>query len=208
MVEPGHDALEPEQLAGGDATRVNWTAVAVVVVLIAGAVLLARAAHHDARPAAHRQQSTVPAPAPAPTATVAPKVHVGSVFLEHLLQCTRTDHRHVLSVAVGVTNLGAHPLELLGATGLTSDAVLVQPLSARIGTRGCAGASASPPVRIGPGRDAVVTLAFRIGAVCPRHALVSARVSFDGGAAGVVHADSSQLADLDRLRFVQCAATA
>lgn len=205
MVDPGHEH-EPEQLPGGNAPRVNMTAVAVLVVLIAGAVLLARAAHHDTRPAAAHRHQSIP-PGPTPTGTVAPKVHVGSVFLEHLLQCTRTDHRHMLSVALGVTNLGAHPLLLLGATGVSSDAVLVQPLGVRIGASGCKGSTTPMPVRIRPGRDAVVTLAFRIGAACPRHALVSARVSFDGGSAGVVHADSSQLANLDRLDFAQCGAT-
>src|SRR4051812_34343882 len=107
------DAREPEQLAGGDGPRVNWTAVAVAVVLVAGAVLLAHAAQHDT-PAntAHRHRSLPPAPAP--TAATRP-VHAGSVFFERMLGCTRTDHRHRLSVAFGVTNLGSRPLTLLGA---------------------------------------------------------------------------------------------
>lgn len=198
------DDHEPEQLAGGDGARLSWTAVAAVLVLIAAAVLLARAAHHDTRAAAHRHERSVQ---PAPAATT-PVIKVGTVFLAHMLQCTRTDHRHQLSVAVGVTNLGSHSLTLINAAGVTSDAVLVQPLGVGIGTSGCASSALQHPVRIGPGRDAVVTLAFRVGAACPRHALVSARVSFDGGHAGVVHADSSQLENLDRLGFVQCGATA
>jgi hypothetical protein len=204
MVDRHDDGHGPEQLAGGDGPRLNWTAVAVVVVLIAAAVVLARSAHHEKTAAADRHQHAVP-PAPAPTS---PVIKVGTIFLAHMLQCTRTDHRHQLSVAVGVTNLGSHSLTLLNATGITSDAVLVQPLGVRIGTDGCASSTLEHPVRIGPGRDAVLTLAFRVGASCPRHALVSARVSFDGGSAGVVHADSSQLENLDRLDFVQCAARA
>ena len=161
--------------------------------------MLARAAHHDARPAVAHHRLTVP-PAPAP----APAVHVGSVFLEHLLQCTETDHRHRLSVALGVTNLGGRALLLVGAAGVSSDVRVVQPTTVRFGTQGCGRGGASPPVRLQPGGDAVVMLAFRIGRTCPRHALVSARVAFDGGPVGIVHADSSQLANLDVLGFVQC----
>jgi hypothetical protein len=206
MVHPDDDADEPEQLAGGDGPRLNWAAVAVVVVLIAGAVLLARAGHHHTRSAtARHKQTTLPAPAPAP-APAAPKVHLGSVFLQHLLQCTRTDHRHMLSVALGVTNLGDRSLLLLGASGVSSDEFLVQPSSVRIGTQPCGRRPSSVHrVLLGPGHDAVVMLAFRVGTACPSHALVSARVSFDGGPAGVIHADSSQLANLDKLKFTQCA---
>jgi hypothetical protein len=208
MVEPDHDRHEPEQLTGGDGPRVRWTAAVAVAVLVAGAVLLARAGHHPVRPsAAHHHVALPPAPAPTATATT-PAVHVGSVFLEHLLQCTHTDHHHRLSVALGVTNLGGRSLLLVSAVGVSSDIVLVQPTSVRVGTQPCGAAPARGPVRLGPGADAVITLAFRIGAACPRHALVSARVSFDGGSAGIVHADSAQLANLGRLDFVQCGPTA
>jgi len=206
MVDPGYDEQEPEpeQLSGGAGPRPNWTAVAAVVVLLAGAVLLARAAHHDARQSAARhKQATQPLPLPGPTAVR--RVHVGSVFIEHLLRCTRTDHRHHLSVAMGLTNLGGHPLQLVGVSGVSSDLVLVRPVGFQIGRQACAGAPASVPFRLAPGGDAVVTVTFRVGSVCPRHALVSAQVAFDAGSAGVVHADSSQLANLDRLNFAQCA---
>ena len=204
MAEPGRDEHEPEQLAGGDGPRLNWSAIAVVLVLVAGAVLLARANHHDARPAANRHhQSTRPLPLPAPTKVR--RVHIGSVFIEHLLQCTRTDHRHHLSVAMGVTNLGGHALRLVGASGITSNAFLVAPVGFQVGTQPCAGTPSAVPFRIAPGHDAVVTVTFRVGPVCPRHALVSAQVAFDAGSAGVVHADTSQLANLDLLNFAQCA---
>ena len=202
MPEPGHDEHEPEQLSGGDGPRLNWSAIAVVIVLVAGALVLARANHHHAHPAADgHQRSSQPLPVPSSV----PRAHVGSVFLGHLSQCTRTDHRHHLSVAVGVTNLGGHSLQLVSAAGVSSDLVLVQPVGVRFGTRSCAGTAAAVPFRLSPGDDAVVTLTFRVGALCPRHALVSAQVAFDAGSAGVVHADSSQLADLDKLRFTQCA---
>lgn len=204
MVEPGHGEHEPERLSGGDVSRLNWSAIAVVVVLVAGAVLLLRANHHDARPAANRHHRSVqPLPLPAPTSVR--RLHIGSVFIEHLLQCTRTDHRHHLSVAMGVTNLGGHALRLVGAAGVTSDAFLVAPVGFQIGTQACDRAPATVPFRLAPGRDAVVTVTFRVGSACPRHALVSAQVAFDAGSAGVVHADSSQLANLDQLNFVQCA---
>jgi hypothetical protein len=203
MVDLRDDEGEPEQLAGGDVPRLNWSVIAVVVVLVAGAVLLARANHHD-RPAADRHQlPTQPLPAPEPTSVR--RAHLGSVFLEHLPQCTRTDHRHRLSLAMGVTNLGGHGLRLVGASGVTSNALVVAPVGFRIGSEPCASAPGTVPFFIAPGHAAVVALTFRVGSVCPRHALVSAEVAFDAGAAGVVHADSSQLANLDQLNFVQCA---
>lgn len=202
MVDPDGVAPPPEQLPGGDRPRVNWSAVAVVLVLVAGAVLLARVAHHNHRQrAAEHQQHPVPAPA---LPSAAPQVHLGSVFLEQLTRCTHTDHQHVLSLGFGVTNLGAHPLVLVGAAGITTDAVLVHPLGSRIGTEGCGQSVSGHPVRLDPGGDAVVTVAFRIGVTCPRRAFVSARLSFDGGPAGIVHADYSQL-PVDRFAFVQCA---
>lgn len=203
MGDPGYDEHEPEQLSGGDGPRLNWSAIAVVVVLVAGAVLLVRANHHDSRTAANRHKESTALPLPAPSSVR--RVHVGSVYLQHMLQCTRTDHRHHLSVALGVTNLGGNSLRLVDASGVSSDAVLVQPLGFRVGKRSCASSAAAVPFRLAPGADAVVTFTFRVGSLCPRHALVSARVAFDAGSSGVVHADSSQLANLDLLRFVQCA---
>ena len=201
MVEPDRDEHEPEQLSGGDSPRVNWPAAAVVVVLIVGAVLLARAAHHASRPAASRHPQTS-SPAPSPAAP-SPQVHVGSVFLERL--CARTDHQHFLAMALGVTNLSAHRLVLLGATGVSSDDRLVQPLDSVAGSQGCgAQRVTAKPVRLAPGDAARVAVTFRIGTACPRQAFVSARVSFDGGRFGVVHADYSELA-LAPMTFVQCA---
>lgn len=201
MVDPRRDE-QPEQLTGGEGTRPRWSVLAVVAVLVAAGVALGRTTHHPTHPAAAQHRTVQPAPA----ATTARRVHLGSVFLEHLAQCTRTDHRHHLTVALGVTNLGGDPLVLVGATGISSDSLLVQPVGVSVDTKTCTGASAQTPFELDPGADAVVTLAFRIGAVCPRHALVSARVSFDGGAAGVIHADSSLLANLDKVGFTQCGA--
>jgi hypothetical protein len=81
----------------------------------------------------------------------------------------------------------------------------VQPIAVRIGRRGCASSSPDDTLRLAPGAAAVVNLGFRVGPDCPRHALVSARVSFDAGTAGILHADSSQLANFEKLSFVQCA---
>lgn len=202
MIDPDRDAANPERLSGGEGLRVNWTAVAVVVVLVAGAIVLARAAHRDPpHHAADHRPNVVPAPA---LPSTGPQVHLGSVFLERLMRCTRTDHQHMLSLGLGVTNLGSRSLVLVGASGITSDAVLVQPVGSRIGTAGCGQSAPEQSVHLDPGGAAVVTVAFRVGAACPRRAFVSARVSFDGGRAGIVHADYSEL-PVDRFDFVQCA---
>jgi len=205
MADPDDVEHEPDHLAGGDSPRVQWVVAAVIAVLIAGAVLFARAGHHDARPAASHRETVPPGPAPTATATAESReVHVGSVYLEHMIQCTVTNHNHYLRVSLRVINLSADALELVGVSAISSNSLFVKEQSAQVARHGCAGAPGKTPMRLQPGGAAVATFEFRVGPFCPRRVLVSARVSFDGGSAGVVHADSSQLANLDRLNFVQC----
>jgi hypothetical protein len=132
-------------------------------------------------------------------------VHLGSVFLEHLPQCTSTDHRHRLTVAVAVTNLGDKALRLVSVSGLTSNPFVVRPTALSIGAPPCGRTRADRVVHIASGGEAVVRLQFYVADKCPGNALVSARIAFDGGRAGPIHADSSQLANLAQLDFTQCA---
>ena len=74
----------------------------------------------------------------------------------------------------------------------------------RLGLGSCAAAGGTDPVRLAPAANAVVAMTFRVGEECPRNTLIAARVTFDTGATGIVHADSSELTNLDGLRFAQC----
>jgi hypothetical protein len=190
-----------DELSPADASRARWAVAGVAVVLLAGGILLAHASPHHA---VRHTSADEPAPGPAP-GEVTEHVHLGTVFLEHLPACTTTDHRHQLTVALGVTNLGARTLRLISATGLTSDPFAVRPTAQSLGRLPCGGIRASRVVQIRPAAVAVVRLHFYVTDKCPRAALVSARIGFDGGRAGVVHADSSELADLGELDFAQCA---
>src|SRR5690348_15318909 len=98
----------PDELSAAEASRARWVAGAVALVLVVAGILIAHAGHRSAPK--HRAVSP-PVSAPAPVAATH-RVHLGSVFLEHLPECTATDHRHRLTVAVAVTNLGDNPLRL------------------------------------------------------------------------------------------------
>lgn len=195
-----HREASVDELSVAEASRARWVAGAVVLVLLVGGVAIVRAGHH-ARP--HRAVQP-PISAPAPVA-VARRVHLGSVFLEHLPQCTATDHQHHLTVAIAVTNLGDRSLRLVGASGLTSDPFVVRPTRLSFGSPPCGRIPSGRSVRIASGAVAVVRLQFYVADKCPGTAAVSARVTFDGGRNGFIHADSSQLANLSQLRFAQCA---
>ena len=190
-----------DELSAAEASRSRWVAGAVVLVLLVVGIAIARAGHHS-----HPRPRDVPPPisAPAPVAA-SRRVHLGSVFLEHLPQCTVTDHRHNLTVAVAVTNLGDHALRLVGASGLTSNPFVIRPTTLSFGGPPCGRRSSANVVHIGSGGVVVVRLQFYVAGKCPGAALVSARITFDGGRNGVIHADSSQLADLGQLAFTQCA---
>jgi len=189
-----------DELSPADASRARWVAGAVALVLLVGGILIARTTpHHAHRHAAAQPPINGPAPA-----AETKHVHLGTIFLEHLPECTTTDHLHRLTVALGVTNLGARTLHLVSAAGVTSDPFAVRPTAQSLGRLPCGVVPASDTVQIRPAAVAVVRLHFYVTDKCPRTALVSARIGFDGGRAGVVHADSSELANLAELDFSQC----
>jgi hypothetical protein len=189
-----------DELSAAESSRTRWVAGAVALVLAAAGITIARAGHSSSPK--HRAPPP-PISAPAPVAARHP-VHLGSVFLEHLPQCTVTDHRHNLSVAVAVTNLGDRSLQLVGASGLTSDTFVVRPTTVSVGSPPCGRPPVGHLVHVASGDVVVVRLQFYVADKCPDDALVSARIAFDGGRRGIIHADSSQLADLSQLTFVQC----
>lgn len=191
----------PDELSAAEASRARRVAAAVALVLVVAAIAIAHAGHRS--PPRHHTGSP-PVSAPAPVAATH-RVHLGSVFLEHLPECTATDHRHRLTVAVAVTNLGDNPLRLVGASGLTSNPFVVRPTTLSFGGPPCGRSRAARDVRIASGKVVIVRLQFYVADKCPGTALVSARITFDGGRRGVIHADSSQLANLSQLAFAQCA---
>lgn len=190
-----------DELSATEASRARWVAGAVVLVLLVVGITIARAGH-TASPKPHAAQPPISAPLPV---AVRQPVSLGSVFLEHLPQCTATDHRHSLTVALAVTNLGDQALQLVGASGLTSNPFVVRPTTLSIGRPPCGRAPIGHAVHITSGHVVIVRLQFYVADKCPGTALVSARIAFDGGPQGLIHADSSQLADLSQLRFTQCA---
>ena len=192
----------PDLLSGGDNRSTGRRAaltVAVMGALALGAFLLVRA--DPQRTGGSRETAATAPPTPASHRPAAPS---GSVFLEHLPRCTRTDHHHALTVAFGVSNLGPGALVLLGATPLTSDDGVLRLTGLRLGDGTCAGHGSNDPVRLAPADQTVVAMTFRVSARCPHGSLLAARVSFDAGSSGIVHSDSSALTDLNRLDFAQC----
>jgi hypothetical protein len=164
-------------------------------VAVAAVVAVALAGHRERR---H------PSAEPTPTSTTALTVadSPGVVFLHHLDRCTTTDHRRLLRIAFGVTNLSDRTLHLLHATPILSNAAL-RLTAVQFGRPPCAAGGSTRPVRLGGAGTVVVALTFRIAELCPKNTEVAARVTFGSGA-DVLHADSSELADLGRLTFAQC----
>ena len=190
-----------EELSASEASRARWVAGAVVLVLAGVGITVARAGH-TASPGHRATQPPISAPAPV---AARPRVHLGSVFLEHLPQCTATDHRHSLTVAVAVTNLGDQALRVVGASGLTSNPFVVRPTTLSIGRAPCGSAPIGHAVSIGSGQVVIVRLNFYVANQCPGTALVSARIAFDGARLGLIHGDSSHVAHLSQVSFSQCA---
>jgi hypothetical protein len=172
--------------------------VGVVGVVAIGGVVLARGRSHQA--AGHRAAATGASPASTHRSVNSP----GSVFLEHLPKCTRTDHHHVLTVAFGVTNLGPKSLLLLAAAPLTSDDGVLRLTRVRLGVDACGAGGGKNPIELAPTGEAVAAMTFHVNAECPHRTIVAARVTFEAGGGGIVHSDSSGLANLSELTFAQC----
>ena len=192
-----------DRLEAPPASRLTAPAVVVLLVIVGVLVALAVASHdpHAPRP---RPVASSPSPFPLPEPVVVPRApQRGSVFLEHLDACTRTDHRSRVTVAVGVTNLTSRPLRLLGAIPLRVDP-RVEFTGSRIGPPPCAAAASPRSIRLAPSRVAVVLLSFAVPPQCLPDSALAARVVFDLGGHHELHADSSQLADLGRLGLSDC----
>jgi hypothetical protein len=193
------DEPAPEQLSSGDPARTRWAlwlSAAVVVATVVGLALV-----HTAD-SGHRSPEPLAAPTPnAPPVAVA-RVSAGSVFVEPLPACTRTDHRRTLTVAFAVTNLNRSPLRLLSAESLP-DALVGDLVAVRVGAGPCAGRERSLPQRLASAAQAVVALDFRLGAGCPRDAALRTRVSFRSGGT-FAQADSSGVVDLRNVAFDTC----
>lgn len=203
MVAETRDGPEPEQLSseprtprGGGSGRALVMAAAVGAVAVV--VVVAGGHHRGAKP--HVAFPSPPAltssPAPAPTAD-------DSVFLEHLGGCTSTDHRHRLTVAFEVTNLGSRPLRVVTVRPLDVDGAALRLDRVRVGTGPCAASGSVRQVRLAPTAATVVALSFRLDTRCPRDSPLAARVTFLAGGS-FEHADTSELVDLSRLGFAQC----
>ena len=192
---------ELDQLAGGAG---DWSAhrrwVAAVLVLLLVVVVV------GVRLAGHRHTAAAPAPpppvAPSPSDTRPPTPVAGSVFIEHLARCTRTDHRHRLTLAFAVTNLGRRPLQLVAATPQVLGGTLLLD-QVRIGAGPCAAVGDDRARRLLSAGSAVVAMSFRLGLGCPHDASVLARMTFRRSGL-VLHAESTQLADLSAISFQQC----
>ena len=213
MPDPDGSEVDPtavDQVSSAPASRSRGGVVSVGVVRLALVVTgagVAHRPHHRRASAAPPGTPTVapdnsPGSGPPPATAVATPTSPRSVFLEHLGGCTRTDHRRGLTLAFAVTNLSAAPLRLLSATPLFSDATL-RLTRVRIGTGPCASGARDRPVRLVSAGRVVVAMSFGLGVTCPRHTQVQARVTFRSGSR-LLHADSSELADLSHLAFTQC----
>jgi hypothetical protein len=200
-----HDG-DVDRLEADAPSRATAAVVAVVVVLLAAVVALTLAG----RPAHHRHAARpilpLPTPSPVTTTPTGPEPAIvregGSVFLEHLAACTRTDHLNRLRLAFAVTNLSNHPLRILSASflGRVSGLRLTH---VQIGAAPCADARAPHGVRLSPAHAAVVALSFAVGPQCPDDGIIAARVTIDAEQ-HILHADSSALTDLQALHFAEC----
>jgi hypothetical protein len=93
---------------------------------------------------------------------------------------------------------------LLGASSLSGADGVLRLTRVRLGRDECADNGGPHPIKLAPSDAAVVAMTFHVSDRCPHDSIVAARVTFDAGADGVVHSDSSALTDVSRLSFAQC----
>jgi hypothetical protein len=202
MREVAEDEIEAIESAGASPRATRALLVVLLLIAAAAAGYGLRALHHGAAtPAA--AATAPPAPSPAPSGeTRGAAGAFGSVFLEPLAQCVRTDHRQHLRVALAITNLTNRKLRLVTATPL--DAVTGVKLTRLRYWRSPCGidvTDTAPPLP--PSHEIAVELTFLVSPTCPASPSVAVRVTFEAGGRWL-EADSPTLADLDRVRLVQC----
>ena len=197
---------EIEQIESADASPRATRVLVVVLLVIAAAAggYAFRAAHHGTvtPAAAATTQPLGPSSAPS-TKDHADAGAFGSVFLEPLVQCIRTDHRQHLRVALAITNLTNRNLQLITATPL-DDVTGVTLTRLRFWRSPCGVDVTDTPPPLPPSHEIAVELTFAIGPTCPANRTVAVQVTFAAGGRSV-EADSPTLADLDHVRLVQCA---
>jgi hypothetical protein len=197
------DPEEVDRLEATPASRLTAPAAAVALVIIGVLVALGLASHE---PHARSSAPVVPTPSPihlSPPVALPKQPPHGSVFLQHLDECTRGDREGHVTIALGVTNLSEAPLRLLRATPLRVDNDL-RFAGARMGSPPCGVKGVSHSVRLAPAQGAVVTLMFVVRPHCLHDTAVAARLTFAMADHHTLHADSSDLADLSRLHYVSC----
>lgn len=139
---------------------------------------------------------------PASVSPTAPAPEMGTVFVQPLAGCVRTDHRHDLRIAMAVQNLADQPLQLVSVDmigripGLTLRAQTV-------GARPCGDQLRGGGRRIKPSEEVVVALDFAVGPTCPGPTSVTARLGFLAGTT-VLHAETANLIDLASMHFDGC----
>jgi hypothetical protein len=205
MRKVAEDEIEEIESAGASpkATRVLLVVLLVIAAAVAGYVF--RAPHQGtATPAAATTTRPTPSgPSPAPSVQNRGDAGAfGSVFLEPLAQCIRTDHRQHLRVALAITNLTNRKLRLITATPLDPPTGL-QLTRLRYWSSPCGVdvTDTAPPLR--PSHEIAVELTFLLSPTCPAGRSVAVRVTFEAGGRRL-EADSPTLADLDRVHLVQC----
>jgi hypothetical protein len=164
-------------------------------------------------PGRHASASLPPGPASNTVAGARPPVQpssprtparaeAGSVFVQPLPDCLRTDRRRSIRIAVAIENLADHPLQLVSVEvigripGLTLTAQTV-------GGRPCADQARHNGSPIRPSEERVVALEFAVGPTCPPPVPVTARLGFLVGAR-LLHAETSNLVDLSSLPRLRC----
>jgi len=126
----------------------------------------------------------------------------GSVFVQPLPDCLRTDRRRSLRIAMAITNLADRPLQLVSVEVISRVPGLTL-TTQTVGRRPCADQARHNGPRIRPTEERVVALEFAVGPTCPGPMPVTARLGFLVGAR-LLHAETANLVDLSSWRRLGC----